>query len=522
MTSLRKFALTNPEKLAARAVDSDDSLTFGALDSRSENLAWHLVERGAAVGDAVAILMGNTLRYFEVAWAARRAGVFYVPISSHLTAAETSYIIQDSGAKFLFVSESLLDRVEALEESLRHSIEVIVVDDKLVEGQHTSYSAIVNARRESPDLPDRPVGMDFAYSSGTTGRPKGIKPKVLSDSELQRLLAADWLRFFKLSPDTVYLSPAPLYHAAPLRFCMRVIASGGTALVMKKFDARRALELIQEYRVTHSQWVPTMFVRLLDLPGDVRSAFDLSSMQFAMHAAAPCPKDVKLEIMKWWGPIVWEYYSGSERNGATVISPEEWMAHQGSVGRAVSGELRIVAEDGSLAAPRQEGVVYFENGPKFDYHNDPKKTADAYNEHGWSTIGDIGYVDEEGFLYLTDRKSNMIISGGVNIYPQEAENILQGHASVADVAVFGVPHPDFGEQVVAVVQTKTGVTPSDALASELIDFCRSNLAHFKCPRKVDFAQDLPRTETGKLLKRVARDEYRARLLASSQLPAQGV
>ena len=347
--------------------------------------------------------------------------------------------------------------------SLKEELQVIVVDDGKIEGSDSAYASVVCSKTYPTDLPDRPVGMDFAYSSGTTGRPKGIKPKILGPAELKRLLAADWLKFMELSPETIYLSPAPLYHAAPLRFCMRCIGEGGTALVMKKFEARRALELIEQFRVNHSQWVPTMFVRMLDLPEQVRKSFDLSSMQVALHAAAPCPKDVKLKMMEWWGPVIWEYYSGSERNGATVISPEEWMSHQGSVGRAVSGEVRIVSEDGSLCPPCKEGVVYFANGPKFEYHNDPEKTAGAYNEEGWSTIGDIGHLDEEGFLYLTDRRSNMIISGGVNIYPQEAENVLQTHPSVADVAVFGVPHPDFGEQVVAVVQPKAGCTPSDTL-----------------------------------------------------------
>lgn len=514
MTSLHKYALANPAKLAAVAVDSGDTLTYGALDMRSANLAHYLVRQGLATGDAIAVLMGNTLRYFEVAWAARRAGLFYVPISTHLTNAETAYIIEDAGAKALFVSASLIDRVEALDEKIRARLQIIIVDDQL-EATGSAYASIVTSDEHPAELPDRPIGMDFAYSSGTTGRPKGIKPKILDTADLQRLLAADWLKFLGLSTETVYLSPAPLYHAAPLRFCMRVIMSGGTALVMNKFDARRALQLIEQYKVTHSQWVPTMFVRLLDLPDSVKLQYDHSSLQVALHAAAPCPKDVKLKMMEWWGPIIWEYYSGSERNGATVISPSEWMTHPGSVGRAVSGELRIVSEDGRVCEARQEGVVYFANGPKFEYHNDPEKTAGAHNEQGWSTIGDIGYLDEEGFLYLTDRRSNMIISGGVNIYPQEAENILQSHPAVSDVAVFGVPHPDFGEQVVAVVLPKQGYLPSVDLANEIVEFCRANLAHFKCPRKVDFTEDMPRTETGKLLKRVVRDEYRARLVADA-------
>jgi len=513
MTLLRQHALANPDKLAARLSDRDETLSFGTLDRRSAYLARRLVEDGLASEDAIAILIGNELRYFEVAWGARRAGLYFVPISTHLTNAETQYILEDSGAKVLFVAPNFVSKVGDMPDALRSQVRVVEVGGP-------EYESMISGMEDFPELPDRPMGLDFAYSSGTTGRPKGIKQKIAGDAQLAKALAGNWLSFFDLSPKSVYLSPAPLYHAAPLRFSIRAIASGGTAVVMDRFDAQAALAAIERYRVTHSQWVPTMFSRLLALPEEVRNGYDLSSMEKVLHAAAPCPRDVKLKMLDWWGPIVWEYYSGSERNGATVISPTDWLQHQGSVGKAANGELRIVSEDGKLCAPGEPGVVYFANGPRFEYHNDPEKTKAAHNEQGWSTIGDIGYVDAEGYLYLTDRRANMIISGGVNIYPQEAENVLLTHPEVADAAVFGIPHADFGEQVMAVVQVRPGVQPSDKLAEELMAYCREHLSHIKCPRGVDFASELPRTDTGKLMKRVVRDRYRQALEGAASERAQ--
>jgi long-chain acyl-CoA synthetase len=276
---------------------------------------------------------------------------------------------------------------------------------------------------------------------------------------------------------------------------------------MEKFDAEQALALIERYRVTHSQWVPTMFVRLLRLPEDVKRKYDLSTHRCAVHAAAPCPIEIKRQMIEWWGPILYEYYAGSEGNGFAVINSEEWLAHPGSVGRAILGELRILDEDGRQCPPRVAGGIYFANGPKFEYHNDPAKTAGAYSTEGWSTLGDVGYVDEEGWLYLTDRKAYMIISGGVNIYPQEAENVLTAHPKVVDVAVFGVPNAEFGEEVKAVVQPVDMAQAGPPLAEELIAYCRERLADVKCPRSIDFDPELPRHPNGKLYKRILRDRY---------------
>ncbi|MGQ3031368.1 MAG: AMP-binding enzyme, partial [Ferrovibrionaceae bacterium] len=281
---------------------------------------------------------------------------------------------------------------------------------------------------------------------------------------------------------------------------------GATVIVMERFDAAAALALIARHRVSHAQWVPTMFVRLLKLPEAQRKAHDLSSLVCAVHAAAPCPIEIKQRMIDWWGPIVWEYYAGTEANGATIISSAEWLTHKGSVGRAVLGEIHVMNDRDEEVAVGEQGVIYFGNGPGFEYLNDPEKTASSRNARGWSTLGDIGRVDAEGYLYLTDRVANMIISGGVNIYPQEIENILICHPGVADVAVIGVPDDEFGEAVKAVVQPAAG-EGSARLADELVALCRDRLAHYKCPRSVDFVDSLPRHPNGKLFKRLLRERY---------------
>jgi long-chain acyl-CoA synthetase len=513
LDGLARFAAKAPTRPAAILADTGETLDYRSLHERSARLAQFLVARLEA-GEVVAILLGNRLEYFELTFAARRAGLYYVPISTHLTPGEIEYILRDSGARILLTETALrpwADRADwpaPLEE-------VLCIDaDDPVEGA-ASYRALVAGDGPVPPLPDRPLGLDFAYSSGTTGRPKGIKHK-LEDQQLRKALAGDWLSFFAFDPASVYLSPAPLYHAAPLRFSVRCVAFGGTVVLMRRFDAEDALAAIARWRVTHSQWVPTMFIRLLALPAERRAAHDLSSHRLALHAAAPCPPEVKRRMIDWWGPIVWEYYTGSERAGATAISAPEWLAHPGSVGRAKQGVLHIVGDDGSECAPMVDGLVCFEGGPTFAYHNDPVKTAETHTPQGWGTFGDIGHVDAQGYLYLTDRRANMIISGGVNIYPQEAENLLQDHPLVHEVAVIGVPHAEFGEEVKAVVQLKDPALAGASTAQQLIDHCRAHLSAIKCPRSVDFATDLPRTETGKLLKRVVRDRYRTLAAPASQ------
>jgi len=507
MSQLAQHARTTPGKAAAVIAETGATRTYGELHERSARLASFLASR-LDEGDAVAILLGNRLEYFELCMAARRAGLYYVPVSTHLMSAELAYILQDSGARLVFTEARFGELLDSLDAGLRGSVQCLSVDD-------ADYRRIVESG-PVPPLPQRAMGLDFAYSSGTTGRPKGIRHAMTGDKVMEATQkGAGWTAFFNLSASSVYLSPAPLYHAAPLRFSLRCVSNGGTVVSMQKFDAERALAAIETHRVTHSQWVPTMFARLLALPEATRKAYDLSSHQIAMHAAAPCPIDMKKAMMDWWGPIVWEYYTGSERAGATTISPEEWLAHPGSVGRAVQGTLHIVDSEGHACPPGVDGLVCFEGGPRFGYHNDAAKTAQAHTPQGWATFGDIGHVDEEGYLYLTDRRANMIISGGVNIYPQETENLLLEHPLVSDVAVIGVPHAEFGEEVKAVVELKDPSQAGEATAARLMAYCRERISHIKCPRSIDFATDLPRTETGKLLKRLIRDQYRAAAAASS-------
>jgi fatty-acyl-CoA synthase/long-chain acyl-CoA synthetase len=317
-----------------------------------------------------------------------------------------------------------------------------------------------------------------------------------------------------MNADSIYLSPAPLYHAAPLRFNMMAITLGGTSIIMESFDAEQFLALVGKHRITQSQLVPTMFVRMLKLPDDVRLRYDVSSLKGAIHAAAPCPVDVKARMIEWWGPILIEYYAGSEGNGVTVSTSQQWLSHRGTVGRAVVGTVKILDENDQELPTGEIGTVYFADAPVFSYHNDPDKTKRAYNARGWSTLGDVGYLDDEGFLYLTDRKSYMIISGGVNIYPQETEDVLITHPQVADVAVFGVPNEEMGEEVKAVVQPHDMTRAGKDLEAELMAFCRQHLSPIKCPRSIDFEAELPRTPTGKLVKRHLRDKYWPKVAAA--------
>ena len=347
------------------------------------------------------------------------------------------------------------------------------------------------------------------YSSGTTGRPKGILREIRrrpTDSEphpLTELTRA----MYGFSVDTVYLCPAPLYHTAPIAWSMVVQRLGGTVVLMRRFDAVEALQLIERHAVDRMQVVPTMFVRMLKLPEAERVRFDVSSLQAVIHAAAPCPVDVKQQMLDWWGPIIYEYYAGSEGGGFVAVSPQEWLQKPGTVGKALTGTVHVLDEDGNDAAAGVVGTVYFDGNADFKYHGDEKKTQETYNARGWHTLGDMGYLDEDGYLFLTDRKSHMIISGGVNIYPQEAENALTMHPAVLDVAVIGVPNSEYGEEVKAVVQLVDQNAASDALAQDLIAYTQSRLAKFKCPRSVDFVAELPRLPSGKLLKRKLRDTY---------------
>jgi acyl-CoA synthetase (AMP-forming)/AMP-acid ligase II len=498
-------AETTPDKPAYIMGATGDSVTYRELDEGANRLSQLLHDAGLRPGDHVAFCMENHPRFFEVLWGCHYAGLIYTAISSRLTTDELAYIVNDSEAKAFITSAYKRDQAEELAGQIP-GVKVRLMLDGTAEGFERYQDAV--ARYPAEPLADRREGVDMLYSSGTTGRPKGVKTQP-PDAELGAPDGVTLLGMglFGFTADSIYLSPAPLYHSAPLRFTRGVHRIGGTVVVMEHFDPEEALALNERHHVTHSQWVPTMFIRMLKLPKEVRDRYDVSSLQFAIHAAAPCPVAVKEQMIDWWGPVIHEYYAGTEGNGFVYCNSEQWLAHKGTVGSAISGTLHIVGEDGEENPPGEAGTIYFEGGGTFEYHNDPEKTASSRDPRGWSTLGDVGYLDEDGFLYLTDRKAYMIISGGVNIYPQEAENVLVMHPKVADCAVFGIPNEDFGEEVKAVVQPVDMAEAGPDLERELIAFCRSHLADVKCPRSIDFRDELPRHPTGKLYKRLLRDEY---------------
>jgi acyl-CoA synthetase (AMP-forming)/AMP-acid ligase II len=501
----REVAARTPGKAAIVMAGSSLVVTFSELNQRANRAAQLFRSLGLRPGDGIAICLENHPCYFELCWGAHNAGLYYTPISSRLKTHEIAFIVGDCGARALFTSIALSGVVGALPAQLPVECAAFVLD-----GQLAGFRAYDDATALLPAaaVEESTQGAAMMYSSGTTGLPKGIRPPLPVQAVTELAPLPIKLReLYGFDEQTVYLSPAPLYHAAPLKFNLCVQACGGTCVVMEKFDASTALECIERYRVTHSQWVPTMFIRMLKLPDEVRQRHDLNSQRTAIHAAAPCPVEVKERMLAWWGPIIHEYYSGSESIGMCAIAPQEWLQRKGSVGRAVRGVVHILNEQGNEAPPGTDGLVYFETATPLCYHNDPGKTAQAHNERGWATIGDIGHVDADGYLYLTDRRDFVIISGGVNIYPQEAENLLDTHPKIQDVAVFGVPNSEYGEEVKAVVVLQDPNEASPQLASELIEYCRARLSTIKCPKSVEFASELPREPTGKLLKKQLRQRY---------------
>ncbi len=499
-------ARTQGDKIVYRMAGSGQTLSYRQLDAASNRGAQLLRSLGLKAGDHLALLFENSLRFFEICWAAQRSGVYYTAISTYLVPEEIAYIVGDCGAKLFVVSDALRPVAEKLAPLLPAGA-ARYMSGAAASGWE-SWDAAISAQPATP-IADEIVGYDMLYSSGTTGRPKGVKVPFKNEplGTLSPFLQLLVQKMCGIDGASVYLSPAPLYHAAPLRFNMMVGALGGTSVIMEKFDPEEYLRLVEKHRCTQSQLVPTMFVRMLKLPDAVRTKYDVSSLKAAVHAAAPCPIDVKRKMIAWWGPIFIEYYAGTEGNGVTIASSSEWLAHPGTVGRTLFGEVHIVDEYGEACPTGEVGQIYFSGGPEFAYHNDPVKTRATYNDKGWSSLGDVGYLDAEGYLYLTDRKAYMIISGGVNVYPQETENALVNHPAVADVAVFGVPNEEMGEEVKAVVQPAPGHVASPALAEELIAYCRANLSPIKCPKSIDFRAELPRTPTGKLLKRLLREQY---------------
>ena len=502
-------AKTTPDKPAYIMAATGETVTYKELDERSNQIAHLFRDAGLKRGDAIAIFMDNNARFYEICWAAQRSGLYYTAVSSRLTAGEIAYIAADCGARMFFTSKALAP-VAAELISGNH---LPKAERKfIVGGALAGYESLEETQAKYPVTPiaDQSAGVDMLYSSGTTGRPKGVR-HALPETPIEEpgALVGLAMILYGMDSNSVYLSPAPLYHAAPLRWSMSAQKLGGTVVVMEHFDAEESLKLIEKYKVTHSQWVPTMFVRMLKMQEADRRKYDTSSLKVAIHAAAPCPIPVKEQMIAWWGPVLFEYYAGSEGNGFTALNSEEWLAHKGSVGKPLNAIAHICDDEGNELPMGEAGTIYFESDAQFEYFNDPKKTAESrHPSHPtWSTLGDIGKVDAEGYLYLTDRKAFMIISGGVNIYPQEAENLLVMHPKVADVAVIGVPNEDFGEEVKAVVQPVDWADAGPAFEAELMEYCKSQLSAIKCPRSVDFEAELPRHPTGKLYKRLIRDRY---------------
>ncbi|GAA4546492.1 acyl-CoA synthetase [Pseudonocardia xishanensis] len=495
-------AATAPDRVAAQLLDTGEQLTYGTLEEQSVRLANVLRDAGLRRGDVVALLTDNDLRAFVVFWAALRTGCYITSINHNLAPEEVAYIVDDSGATALIVSAN---KAEVAEKVLAATPNVrLRLAFGGAVGGFDSYEDVLAAASDVAPA-DQPHGMPMLYSSGTTGRPKGVRP-ALPDAQITDVgdpMMALLVKSFGMTPDTVYLSPAPLYHAAPLRWCAAVQAGGGTVLVQRKFDAEGCLGAIQEHRVTHAQFVPTMFVRMLQLPDEVRSGYDVSSLKLAVHAAAPCPVEVKQRMIDWWGPILVEYYGATEGNTMTMVDSPTWLRKPGTVGKPAIGVLHVCDDEGRELPVGEDGAVFVEReGIVFTYHNDPEKTkAGQHPDHeNWTTLGDIGHVDDDGFLFLTDRKAFMIISGGVNIYPQETENVLALHPAVHDVAVIGLPDPEMGEYVAAFVQPQQGVVTGPDLEAEIITFVKSRIASYKAPKAVRFVDSLPRTETGKLVK----------------------
>lgn len=505
-THPRQVAAVAPDRPALIMADTGERLTYGALVARADQAARLFESLGVKAGDTVAFLVENQIRYPELLWAAKNSELHYVAVSTQLNVPDLAYILTDSGARLLVTSAAKATLVREAVAELKNPPVLLCIGD--AEPPFLDYEAMLSSHSAVP-LPRRARGASMLYSSGTTGRPKGVKVTLGNERPDEPPLRHHlFVREFGLSGQTVFINPGPFYHAGPGRFMMATQRLGGTVIGYQRFDAETVLNDIGRYGATHGFFVPTMFIRMLRLPDRVRTAADLSTLQCAVHAAAPCPVDIKRAMIAWWGPVIGEFYSGTEGAGHSFISAQEWLERPGSVGRPAQGcRIKIVDDTGEPRAPGQIGRVMMSNGRRFIYHNDPEKTAAAFDADGFASLGDIGYLDEEGYLYLTDRESHMIISGGVNIYPQEAENVLAGHVAVADVGVIGIPHPDLGEEVKAVVKPVRMPEDPETLAAELLAYCQSRLSKIKCPRSIDFVEELPRNEAGKLVKHQLKMRY---------------
>ncbi len=507
------FAKTNPNKPAIVMAASGEVVTYQQLDQRSNQIAHLFRNLGLKAGDHIALQVENRAEFFEIVWAAQRSGLVFTAISTHLTADETAYIADNSDSKLFITTQRLVHIADKVRIDGGTQVEHFF----LLDGEREGFLPLKTQAETCPTtpVPDEEPGMMMLYSSGTTGRPKGVLP-IQTATTIDELHPS-WMalsQVYGFNEDTVYLSPAPLYHAAPLHWNMLVMKTGGTTVIMEHFDAEQSLAVIEKYQVTHSQWVPIMFIRMLKLEEAIRQRYDVSSMKMAIHASAPCPIETKQKMIDWWGPVINEYYAATEGAGITLIDSAQWLAHRGSVGLPINCIVHITDDDGQELSQGETGTIYFESMVEgdFNYYKDKQKTAEAHHRQGWKTTGDLGYVDAEGYLYLTDRKAFMIISGGVNIYPQEVESTLIQHEDVVDVAVFGIPNEEFGEEVKAVVQKRGGLPANeDAEESKLMAYCREKMSHIKCPRSIDFIEELPRLDNGKLYKKGLQQAYSSSL-----------
>jgi len=504
-----EHAKEHPDQPALVMAASGAQLTFAEFEANANRLAHLYRDAGLRRGDHVALFMENNLRFFETMSAAERSGLYYTCINSYLTAEEVAYVVDDCDAQVFITTAAKADVAVAAAASTPKVKTFLCVDTDDPIGPFQPYDNAL-AGFPTTSIPDEQLGAAMLYSSGTTGRPKGILRPLPDAHPAEALPVMQFIinNLFHMRPGMIYLSPAPIYHSAPQASVACALRLGATSVIMERFDPEQFLALVERHGITHTQVVPTMFSRMLKLPPDARTRYDTSSLEVVIHAAAPCPAQVKQDMIEWLGPIVIEYYGATEANGFTFCDSPEWLAHPGTVGKPLLGKLLILDDDGNEVPTGQTGTVWFEGATNFTYYNDETKTAESRDDSGQrSTVGDVGYVDADGYLYLTDRKTYMIISGGVNIYPQETENLLITHEKVMDAAVIGVPNDDLGEEVKAVVQLMPGVEPTEETVHELTEFCAAHLARFKVPRSIDFEDELPRLPTGKLYKRLLRDRY---------------
>jgi long-chain acyl-CoA synthetase len=503
------YAANNPDRPAFIMASSDAVVTYSELEERANKAAHYLVDGcGLQPGDHYSIFMENNDRYVELCAAGERSGLYYTCINSFLTSDEAAYILNNSNSKLVFTSAAKADVIFAALEQCPDIAVAVIVDPAEGETRGVALDA-VTAKMPGTPLDHERLGSAMLYSSGTTGRPKGILRPLADAPPVPAAPVFQFLdNLWQYREDMVYLSPAPLYHSAPQAAVNLAIRNGATVIIMERFDPAEYLRLIEKYKVTHSQLVPTMFARMLKMPLGLRTQHDLSSLEVAIHAAAPCPVKIKQEMIEWWGPIIFEYYGATEGLGFTACDSHEWLAHPGTVGKVLLGKLQILDDEMNEVPTGETGTLWFESGSEFSYHNDPDRTTEARSDDGTqTTVNDVGYIDADGFLYLTDRKTFMIISGGVNIYPQETEDVLITHPEVADAAVFGVPNVDLGEEVKAVVQLMPGIDSGGATVEGLLEYCREGLSRQKVPRSIDFIDEMPRLPTGKLYKKPLRAKY---------------